>query len=318
MLKKNLFVLFMLITGFLAIYAQADSTTDDTSSASSPVTPFFGFTNTATMTVHESVDSFENEVEDMTLGLNAVINDKLTISPYICNTFDFAVNSDSSANMKFGSDALEFGVGFSVSPAEVVSIGFGVSNNYEFIPGEHVWFGTNGMLSLGINVESVHFSLSFEDNLNPMFQKFDAATVNTILSNELCTELNFNFFNFIKDDLNSGLWVSNTLTSTGDYSNSSINKTDFENELYAGFMFNPFAFFDCKASFYSLHNWGYDNTNKLTDDKSYEIGLFVGTTIYYNAVSLNISYTPVFYSAVNDKVNDTMVHYISASITVGL
>lgn len=289
------------------------------------VTPFFSFSNTSTLRASTDKDGvaafngFENEIDDMTLGLAIQVTDMFVISPYISNTVDFLALPGNAIH--FNNDSLELGVGFGVTPLEFMTLDFGVAFNTkfnDFVAGT-VSTGMIAKASLSFNIEEAHLKLVLTDTLNPMFAKIAADNILGMIDNDFEVELNFNFFNFVKEDLNSGLWIYNDFITDNFTDKDGLTHTDLENEFYAGLYFNPFEFFDAKVAFYGDFIAGFDKNNEVIKANDYAgLGLHFALGFYYKAVGLSVAYTPIVYSQRNGRVGENFDHTVEVAVKVTL
>ncbi|HBD95775.1 MAG: hypothetical protein A2015_09895 [Spirochaetes bacterium GWF1_31_7] len=331
MLKKFIITAVLALT-LTSVFADESSDATMVSAPETPavepaedsiVSPYFDFSTTSTMSVIDSVESIDIEVDTMELGLDVAVTDKITVTPYFSNTFDFSVNTDSDPSsdtnrVSFGSDELSIGLNLTVTPIDIVSIGFGVSNDYSFELDYYPTIGLSAFLELGINVDEIFLSLLLNDTITPAFTKnIETNKLYTDLTNELTFELYFNFLNFINADLNSGLWLTNTFDFTNWYTDSKYDGKELNNELYVGLGFNPFEFFEASVAAFIINGWIFDDSDAvLNTETTFDVGLELSTTYIYKSTSFSVTYSPTLYSAVDNVVADKISHEFSAAVGV--
>ncbi len=331
MLKKFIILTAVLALTLTSVFADESSDATMVSAPETPavksaedsiVSPFFDFLLTSTMTVIDSVESIDIEVDTLELGLDVAATDKVTVTPYFSNTFDFSVKpytdpTNDPNKVSFGSDELSIGLNLTVTPIDMLSIGFGVSNDYSFSFKDKPVVGLSAFLELELTVEQAFLNLLLNDTINPAFKKVNDEKSNTDLTNELTVELYFNFLNFVNTSLNSGLWVTNTFDFTNSYVNSEYQGNEVNNELYAGLGFNPYEFFEASVAAFVINGWKFNNTNVIVNaDTTFDVGLELSTTFIYKSTSFNVTYSPTLYSTVDNVVADKISHEFYAAVGV--
>lgn len=311
MLKKSLTLLSILFLISFGVFAEENT-------EESIVSPFFSFSTKTSISMEDNIESIDIEVDDMTLGLEIAVTETLTVSPYLSNTFGFTVSDISgTAIPEFNSDDFSIGIDFSINPMDLLTVDFGISNDYSFAAGSKIALGLSGFLGFTLAFEEIHLELGIEDAIGAMFTPVKKDAVDTELSNELCLDISFNFFNFIKEDLNSGLFISNTFTTDDSFADGKFTEKSISNELSAGLFFNPFDFFDIKFGVVFGMEWLTDDkTSVISDDTATTLGLTTEVTFYHKSVSFNVGYEPTLYSKTGSTVSDKISHSFSMALGV--
>lgn len=331
MLKK-LFFIATLACATLFVFAQdAEVVTEDTvtdaveseatAEEASIITPFFSIEDTMTLNVGEAdgeftLGSIENEVSDMTFGFEVAVNEMFSLSPYITNTFSFAGDA---TTFLFSEDNLAVGLAMAISPLDFMSIDLDFAYNTDFFGNATINSGFTAAVGLGFEVEAAKLSFSLADAVNPMFTVSDD-TGSVCIDNEFAVDLSFAFFNFFQDKVDSGLYISNALT-TDNYADKeeALLVTELEDEFYAGLYVNPLDFMGIKAAFYGDFLTGFDDEGKTIDGmNSTNLGAYFELGLSYKSVGFTVSYNPVFYTDVNGKKQDGTSHTIEACVSFSI
>lgn len=262
-------------------------------------------------------DSFCFEITDLTFAAAIDLADKLAFDFYIAVPMTLEVgNADT---VKVTEVSPELGIGLSFNPTEPITLDFGLAHNLKFEPSDSDFFSVDSgfIASAGFAYENSFFALELSDSFNPLWRITEADDYKNYIDNELEAELKFDFLNFAKKDLNTGLWIYNDLVTDHYFDkNGDFFACSFENELYAGLHTNPVEWFDAKAAFYGDFLFDTNEHAEIVDGSdTVGLGLFLETAFTYKNVGFAVSYTPVLYTVNAESPKDTS-HEILARISV--
>lgn len=267
-------------------------------------------------------NDFENSLEaNFSVGFS--VNEMLKINPFLSNEVVFAIEGLTTTRLiHLESNTFKAGLGLGLSPMDMLNVsfklGYAAKMGYEGLklPAPHPMldlFTTNGFFlgaNMGVNVENLFLECSLGYSLEATFGKYvyddksDAIAKLTKFKNKLSAELTFDFFNFIKDGLNSGLILSNEVKFKNDFSktlaksNKTVKSNEIENEFSAGFHFNPVNYIDCRF----LTKIGHEQKklyNPISDKwksvKNTSIGLTMNTVFTHKNFSFGLEYNPTLW-----------------------
>lgn len=284
-------------------------------------------------------DSFCFEITDLTFGTEIALLDNLAFSFYLAAPMKLETTAaDSDIGVKVTEVSPELGVGLSFNPIESVTLDLGLGHNLKFEPRSLETFSIDAGLiaSASITYENSFFSFSVSDTFNPLWritevEKTEVKDENKVvlkstdmedyyknyIDNELEVELTFDFLNFVKEDLNTGLWIYNDLVTDHYFDkDSNFSKCSFENELHAGLHTNPVEWFAAKAAFYGDFLFETDKDGKIADGSDTAgLGLFLEVAFAYKNIGFAVSYKPVLYTVNAENPKDTS-HEVLAAISL--
>lgn len=253
------------------------------------------------------------------------LNQMFSVTPFVYNEAVFSSDKIIANPILFGEDTFKLGLEFGISPMEMLSFNLNLGyltkiNNgvlREMPIGIHNLNGIFAGAALDLNMESFFLTAKLAYDLEANFGKNktgdnekDLIKVSEI-QNTITAELGFDFFNFIKAGLNSGLVVTDELKIAGltmkdMKAPDTPDKGSFlENDLGIGLHFNPVKYFD----FTFLTKFGYekkkmyDNTGKKWVDleKTSTVGLSLASVFTHQNFSLEFEYNPTLKKKITDK-----------------
>lgn len=143
-----------------------------------------------------------------------------------------------------------------------------------------------------------------------------------ILSNHFAVEVVFNFFNFFKQGINSGLYIREEVDVVWKRKKIATNVSYFDNPidnyLGFGFIFNPIEYFRAKTGIIYRASPIYKRLNKSITNYGViqSLGWLFSVSLKYQKVSLNFEYHPYFYSiSYNEPL---LVHHIYLNLKYSL
>ena|GEM_PF-1117145 len=263
------------------------------------------------------------------------LGETFSLSPYIKDKF--AMATDDMLNKPLLFDANDFAVGLAMiyAPMDMLEItmGMGYLNRYKMFEYEGgfitPFFDQHGLsldVGLGLNVESIFLEASITNNLEWLqgktrYSKDDKKyTTGSELVNTFAVEMKMDFFNFIKEGLNSGLVLNNemklTKTRFKDVSDEEkwkwVGDKTIENEFAVGLHFAPLEFMDftflIKDAFEKKVAWIPDDSkSKYSDDyeSSNKVILGLGLELKKNMFKFGIEYNPQLSGSSTVKAGDT-------------
>ena len=262
------------------------------------------------------------EFENKTTAKFAVgfaIGENFMLKPYVSDAVAVGVGAAFKKN-DFG-----IGLGASYKPIDMLSVKFGIGyvSRYKGSPWGKQQAGNGVKFNAGIDlaVDSIFLEASLEYKFMGMFatskegEKTDDYKKFNKIENTIALEAKFDFFNFIKEGLNSGLVLANETKISPDWvkvgngkdgtlyvaSGDDAAKRVIENEFGIGLHFAPINYLDftflvkvfstdTKAYVYKDSAWKYaENAEKVT-----ETGLSLGLAFSKDMFSFGIEYNPRF------------------------
>ena len=331
-MNKKIFILISMFAA-LNLFAQPDVSTQETnvtkienpSTEESKISFSFDFGMEASFEVSGNdgklaFDSFCFDVKDLTFKTEIALLDNLAFGFYIAAPMTLETTYKDLINVvKVTEVAPELGVELTFNPSDDITLEFGLGHNLVFAPSNLEVFSIDAglLVSAEISYENSFFAISVADTLNPNWRMTKVEDYKSFIDNELEIELTFDFLNFVKKDLNTGLWLSNDLVT--DYyfdSNDKYSNCAFENELFAGLHTAPVEWFEAKAAFYGDFVFESDKDGKIVDGSDTAgLGLFLEVAFSYKNIGFAVSYNPILYT-VNAETPENTSHEVSAAISV--
>lgn len=283
----------------------------------------FGMETSFNLAGHDdelAFDSFCFEVTDLTFGAEVALLDNLAFSFYFAAPMVLETTAESLNHAVTVAEVTpELGVGLAFNPIEDVTLEFGLGHNLTFAPSSQEVFSIDAgvLVSAAVSYENSFFAINITDTLNPNWRMTKVEDYKSFIDNELEVELTFDFFNFIKEDLNTGLWVYNDLVTDHFFDDKdNYSSCSIENELFAGLHTAPVEWFEAKAAFYGDFVVESDKDGKVVDGSDTAgLGMFFEVAFSYKNIGFAVSYNPVFYT-VNAETPEDTSHEILAAVTV--
>lgn len=255
-----------------------------------------------------------------------------TLKPYISDAFSVASDADKRGVLVFDANDFVLGLGGSYKPLDMLTVSFGIDYVSKYAlrtfemeglsPIDETFAGNgfNFKVGVGAEIENIFLELGLDYKLKGMFANTRVLKDSTIreseLKNIIALDSKFDFFNFIKEGLNSGLLLSDEVTIKSE--NTHIKGTvgsisgegdmgalSIENEFAIGLHFAPVEFMDAKflAKFNSASEKPWDDEGKKYGEaeQTTEVGLSMGLDFSKEMFSFGIEYNPTLYSKTGDK-----------------
>lgn len=265
---------------------------------------------------------FENE-STAKFAVGFAIGENFSLTPYVKDVVTVGLG----ANLK--SNKFSLGIGAKYKPLDMLSIMFGLGYDsaykyfrYEVSPGNVVGTdignGVNFNVGLGLSVESIFLEAGASYKFTGMFAKYkntsdekDYITFNDV-KNTVKLELTFDFFNFIKDGLNSGLVLENETKFKSNWNrygkekdaNKFTGEKEITNDFAIGLHFAPVSYLDAKflVTVGSEQGSVYDGEKKYeVMKKSTAVGLTLGLDFSKDMFSFGIEYNPTLSKKAGEK-----------------
>ncbi|MGP1521487.1 MAG: hypothetical protein ACTTIZ_08330 [Treponema sp.] len=269
-----------------------------------------------------------DEVENKTTGKFAVgfaIGENFKLKPYISDAIK--VGKDA----KFKNNDFGIGIGATYKPIDMLTVKFGLGYVSRYTDkkfgNQSVANGVKFNAGLDLAVDSIFLEAGLEYKLTGMFAndktgaKTDEYTKHNNIANRIILEAKFDFFNFIKEGLNSGLVLSNETNITPEWKKSGNGKdgtlyTDasrtIENEFGIGLHFAPVNYMDftflTKVISGETKAYIYDSSWKYSDKstKGTAVGLSLGLEFSKDMFSFGIEYNPTLSAkTIDEDKNET-------------
>lgn len=287
-------------------------------------TPSFEAKNTISVKgkSNEDGDFKPGEVENALEAKFAIgfdLNDKFSITPFVSNETAFKIDDIITANgvIPFDSNVFKLGLEFGMSPIEMLALTLNagylteIASDLKFA-GQAVGYDAHGFftgLGVDVNVENFFIAAKLGYDLEAKFgrKKYNTGEKQIlkgkVFEHTVGTELVFDFFNFMKEGLNSGLVIANEFKAAQESLNDldkdptvagKLNK--LENDFGIGLHFNPVEYFD----FAFLTKVGYEAekeydtiNNKWKDPaKTTTVGLSLASVFTHKNFIFEVEYNP--------------------------
>lgn len=270
-------------------------------------------------------DPFENKTTaKFAVGFN--IGENFSLTPYIKDSVGFKSRKMDNKILEFGSNKFTLGVGLEYKPMDMLSVMFGLgydSKYKDFDVGTLSGNGVNFNVGVGLSVESMFIeagaSYEFEGMFASARNSKDEKDYKSSkeLGNTITLEATFDFFNFIKEGLNSGLVLENKTTFesewTRDGKEEDKKKFDGEktigNEFAIGLHFAPVSYMDAKflTTVAFEQKSKYDGSEKYeVNEKSTAVGLTLGLEFAKDMFKFGIEYSPCLSKKEGKKVGEKL------------
>ena len=276
-----------------------------------------------------SADDFENETTAK-FSVGFAIGENFKLTPYVSDSVVTGmVDAGNKFAVIFKKNSFGIGLGASYKPIDMLSIKFGLGyvSRYSLDDkwdGQSLGNGVKFNVGLGLSVDSIFLEAGLGYKFDGMFANETKEILTDVkklkygkIKNVITLDATFDFFNFIKEGLNSGLVLSNeTKISSGwQHLGRSSEKADYdgdkkiENEFGIGLHFAPIDYLDftflVKVASEAKKAYVYnpiEKTGKYEDgDKSTAVGLSLGLAFSKDMFSFGIEYNPVVSAKTTDK-----------------
>lgn len=265
------------------------------------------------------------------------LGETFMLAPYIIDKV--GIVGGMATGQDFAFDANNFGLGLimTYAPMDMLEINasLGYLNRYKmegveiFPPSTNAFFNHNGVaftVGLALNVESIFLEAGLNNSLEWLQgktrygEKDKEYATRDELTNTFTVEMKMDFFNFIKEGLNSGLVLSNEMKLTKTKSRSAeftekwqwIGDKVIENEFAIGLHFAPVEFMDftflVKDAFDKTVVWVPTPSDaKYSDDyvSSNKVLLGLGLEFKKDMFKFGIEYNPQLSGSGTTKTGDT-------------
>ena len=317
-MKKTL--LFFITVIFFNFYVFADETDDivDKNGNEKKYSPYFSLSNDSEFYIAKDLSEdtvFFNGYNNnscLDMGISFTINNFLSASTFI-GLRDLNWDIDNSGNFKFASAEVYIGFGLDIAPLDFFSINLKLSNYEVLEPENKINFGFDFETNFAFNFEKACIEFNICNNFNPCFNGKEA-----YIKDSISYELIFNFFNFLNDKINTGLYIEGTFESNNTFDNSDIKLYDFSNEFFAGIITKPLDYISGYLLFAMFNEASYKNNKVFKDSKVNSFGLKTGISFSYEIFSTELFYQPKIGVFIDNKDSETSDHTIGLSFSVEL
>lgn len=321
--------IFVLILMFVALNIFAQETTvvkaENPNTKKSKLSFSFDFGMNASFNIAKNddklaFDSFCFDVTDLTFGTKIKLTDKLAFNFYFTTPMILETTAEDLSNtITIAEIYPELGVGLIFNPTKKITLEFGLGHNLTFSPSDSEVFSidTGLFISAGFSYKNSYFAISIYDTVSPNQRITKIENYKSFIENETEVELTFDFFNFIKKDLNSGLWISDYLAVDYYFDNDNkYSNCTFDNEFFVGLHTAAIKWFEAKAAFYGDFAIESDKNGKIVDgSNTVKLGLFFKVAFSCKNIGFAISYNPVFYT-VNAENPEDVNHEVQTAISI--
>lgn len=256
------------------------------------------------------------------------IGENFKLTPYIKDVVGFQVEkkNDPSLRPAFDSNKFTLGIGATYKPLDMLSVMFGLGYDSQYTKFKIPTFVGNGVnfnVGLGLSVESIFLEAGVSYKFNGMFTSYrrtkdekDYITLNKT-TNTVTLEATFDFFNFIKEGLNSGLVFENTTKFKSDWGRDGkiedkekfAGEKKITNDFGIGLHFAPVSYMDAKflVTVASEQKSEYDGSKKYeVTEKSTAVGLTLGLEFVKDMFKIGIEYNPTLSKKAGEKSGDKL------------
>lgn len=280
---------------------------------------------------------FDKEgIENTTVATFAVgfdLFEGFTLKPYIQELVS-VVGAEKIAVGTFNANNFTIGLGMKYRPMDMLTVSFGAGyvskwSAEELVKGTSLGNGVKLNVGLGLNVPSIFFEAGVSYRFNGMFataKEGDNSNKMSDLINDIGLTAQFDFFNFIKEGLDSGLLLSNktTIRSKTSQDKASIFDGSFKklsNDFGIGLHFGMVKYMD----FSFLVKTGYSSVQKYKDGKygdavkTTTVALSLGLGFEKDIFSFGIEYNPQLMVKGNDgKAKEELGHELVVALGISL
>ena len=273
----------------------------------------------------------EDPIENSTTAKFAVgfnIGENFSLKPYIKDSVSFKLGAP-AANpvLAFNSNKFSLGIGAKYKPMDMLSIMFGLGYDSKYkafkMPVDEnaittVGNGFNFNVGLGLSVESIFLEAEASYKLSAMFAKVrygkesDEYLNSNDFSNTIALGVTFDFFNFIKEGLNSGLVLENETEIKSKWGRNGkvkekktfAGEKELKNNFGIGLHFAPVSYMDAKflIAVASEQKSKYDGSEKYdVTEKSTAVGLTLGLEFSKDMFKIGVEYNPTLSKKAGDK-----------------
>lgn len=272
-----------------------------------------------------------SEIENATTAKFAVgfaIGDNFVLMPYLSDKVTLEGEAPRGYVLGLSKNELIVGLGGKYKPMDMLALNFGLGYVSEYgkhavdssySPGNMAGNGVAFNAGIDVEVESVFLEFGVGYKLKGMFANVrtgsadkDIVKYNKI-KNTITLETKFDFFNFIKEGLNSGLVLSNetNISNEWDVFNSADKpaenfngKKTLENEFAFGLHFAPVEYMDftflTKVVSESESSREKINNKYSASEKATKIALSLGLEFSKDMFSFGIEYNPELSKKITD------------------
>lgn len=308
--------MIMLMAAFGAFAAEDEEKEDEKEGIASG---FFNFEEESVVNVEDGAfDGFETKVKTLEGGVNLNLVDDigLVLTPYagvsdVKAEVDAIIDplGDIHPSFKFDEATVYAGLKLALAPIDMLGLEFALYQTDYFgdkAANLGVAAGFGFSVGLSLNVEQAFLELEVADALEPTWSgNRTGKAYYTHLYNDFTYGLRFNFFNFIKDTLNTGLYIDGEFEVDADWGDDADDPkphtgTEFTNEFNAGIVTNPIDWFEGYVGFKMMNENLYGpevdlgNRKGIFADCNNKFGLKVGTTFIYKCVSFDLNWVGYF------------------------
>ncbi len=310
--------MIMMMAAF-GVFAEDEEGNESEEEKSEFATGFFNFEEESVLAVDNGqFDSFETKVSTLEGGVNLNLHEMITLSPYAgASDVKFSVGETpvvtitnpgigvASPTFNWDEATVYTGLKLALVPVDFLEISLALYNTNTFEP-DWAYAGLGFSLGFGFNIEKAFLEISLSDDLEPTWAAKPAiaaerTAVFTKLFNKFKYGLRFNFFNFIRDDLNTGLFAEGKLETTskfgdGDENDKDYQGTELKNEFFIGLATNPIEWFECYAAFAMFNENNYAPKTEIAgkDVKiaalTNDFGIKLGVKFFYKCVSFDLNW----------------------------
>ena len=287
------------------------------------------------------------EIENETTAKFAVgfdLFEGFTLKPYIS---DVVAIGDGA---KFKNNAFSIGLGASYQPMDMLSISFGAGYVSKWTSGgfkddelgalvdTSLGNGVKANVGIGLEVASIFLEAGLEYKFSGMFATDNGKTAGdkdtskklNDLKNVIALDVTFDFFNFIKEDLNSGLVLSNETTigskwrkdNDGSETKVAGGIQKIENEFGVGLHFGMVKYMDfsfmTKVKSESTKIWNTGNKKYDDPSKNMTIGLSLGLAFEKDMFSFGVEYNPTLKTEEGKEIKEEHEHELKVTLGIAL
>jgi len=336
--KKWLAIFMIMMMAAFGMFAEDEEEKDGEEEKSEFATGFFNFEEESVVTVTDGAfDGFETKVKTLEGGVNLNLADSigLALSPFAgVSDVKFVVPSFDALDYPtfyFDEATVYTGLKLALAPIDMLGLEFALYNVDYF--GEKACGDLKAAAGLGfgiglnLGVEQAFLDFEIADAIEMTWAGcrtgyvegtgtgvYDPITdteigadsrqaFRTHLYNDFTYGLRFNFFNFIKDTLNTGLYIDGELEIDADWGTNAddaeYTATEINNEFNIGLITNPIDWFEGYFGFIMKNKNQYapesdvipalDRTT-LWSINNNKFGIKFGTTFTYKCVSFDLNW----------------------------
>jgi opacity protein-like surface antigen len=306
-MKKILLGIISMLFLALPVFAEEEAGNNK----ESMITPYISAANESEISISsvedEEDENYNNENSDnsyfngfdnntsLDAGILFTVNDVLSILIFL-GARDVNWTIDNNGVFGYSSSQLYAGLGLDITPADFMGINLKISNFEIFESGNRVKAGMDFETNFTFTFEKAFLDFSICNNFKPAFNRYQA-DINDVIG----YNLTFNFFNFINDKINIGIYIEGEFDSLNTIESLSTKTYSFANEFFAGITASPVEFMSVYVLFAMFNEGQIEDNAFIEGSKINSYGLKTGISFQIKWFSVEAYYVPKIRVYIDDE-----------------